>query len=188
MSISKTLATEFIGTFWPVLGGGGGAMLVAAFPNVRIGQGRYLAVSAVPRTGASLGGGAGRRGGPIRRSGARDLVPLREIDTAAMATRPPPDRRRGCGAPRAGPRPWRPCTAAPIVWAGQHVDRKRSSHEGRPGQLRSGGGARGGSRRGNDNGSGAARPVVAHDLGTPPPMWLKHPMIERQVDLGAEGS
>jgi hypothetical protein len=31
-------------------------MLVAAFPNVRIGQGRYLAVSAVPRTGASLSG------------------------------------------------------------------------------------------------------------------------------------
>jgi hypothetical protein len=70
MSISKTLATEFIGTFWPVLGGGGGAMLVAAFPNVRIGQGRYLAVSAVPRTGASLGRGGRetRRPDPPQRS------------------------------------------------------------------------------------------------------------------------
>jgi aquaporin Z len=37
MPLSKRVATEFIGTFWLVLGGCGSAVLAAAFPNVGIG-------------------------------------------------------------------------------------------------------------------------------------------------------
>jgi len=35
--MSKRLGTEFIGTFWLVLGGCGSAVLAAAFPNLGIG-------------------------------------------------------------------------------------------------------------------------------------------------------
>lgn len=37
MNLSNKLAAEFIGTFWLVLGGCGGAVLAAAFPQVGIG-------------------------------------------------------------------------------------------------------------------------------------------------------
>ncbi len=37
MSIARKLVTEFIGTFWLVLGGCGSAVLAAAFPEVGIG-------------------------------------------------------------------------------------------------------------------------------------------------------
>src|SRR5512139_2096492 len=37
MPIGKRCAAEFIGTFWPVLGGCGSAVLAAAFPDVGIG-------------------------------------------------------------------------------------------------------------------------------------------------------
>jgi aquaporin Z len=35
--MSKKVVAEFIGTFWPVLGGCGSAVLAAAFPEVGIG-------------------------------------------------------------------------------------------------------------------------------------------------------
>ena len=35
--MSKKRAAEFIGPFWPVLGGCGSAVLAAAFPDVGIG-------------------------------------------------------------------------------------------------------------------------------------------------------
>src|SRR5438093_13690328 len=37
MSLQKRSVAEFIGTFWPVFGGCGSAVLAAAFPNVGIG-------------------------------------------------------------------------------------------------------------------------------------------------------
>ncbi len=37
MTLTKKLVAEFIGTFWLVLGGGGSAVLAAAFPDVGIG-------------------------------------------------------------------------------------------------------------------------------------------------------
>jgi hypothetical protein len=54
---------------------------VIAVYRVRGGQGRYREVSAAPRTGASLGEGAGRRGGadPPQRS---ERVPLVETSRA----------------------------------------------------------------------------------------------------------
>ena len=37
MSLSKRAVAEFFGTFWPVFGGCGSAVLAAAFPQVGIG-------------------------------------------------------------------------------------------------------------------------------------------------------
>jgi aquaporin Z len=53
MSIGKKIVTEFLGTYWLVLGGCGSAVLAAAFPNVGIGLlGVSLAFGLTVLTGA----------------------------------------------------------------------------------------------------------------------------------------
>jgi hypothetical protein len=71
----------------------------------------------------------------------------------------------------------------PPAGAGQHVDRERASHEGRPRPVARRRRRDPGLRGVRDGGLGR-RPTIAHDLAAPARMRRKHPVVNDQVDLG----